>query len=210
MTATLNRTERDHPFVEDITAEPEPERQTFTVGTLTIEAVDEEDALRQYKRLVRAEALKAKAEMSWCDSGTNDRLDNLGLRRVGQGVPMRVTVTATRTAWLAIDADDVDEAIEVIGDGVNEPIIRLANSMLGGRGWTVNRVAADPLQRHDGDYAVGDEDRTVMAERAAGHTESASCGKYHSGYYCTRQPDHEHNHAAGDSRTIMAVWPNRE
>src|SRR5690348_17327745 len=104
MTSTI-----DQPTTDTTT---EPVCTTFTVGTLTIEAATEAEALRKYQRMVRAEALKAKDDMGWCESGTNERLRILGLRDIRAGIPMRVTVTATRTAYINVDADDDDEALK--------------------------------------------------------------------------------------------------
>jgi hypothetical protein len=187
-----------------------PSQQTFTVGTLTIEAADETEALRKYQRMVRAEALKAKVDMDWCDSGTNERLRILGLREVGRGVPMRVTVTATRVAYINIDADDTDEAKQLVAEG-GPDVLSMATASIG-RQWTVTGIAADNAELIDTSKTrrVDDADDTVAALRQQGELVDglASCEQYNrgSGYYCTMPAGHVGQHAAGNGRRIVSVW----
>lgn len=211
MTATLNRPMTT--TIEHTEAAPaEPGHQTFTVGTLTIEAADEAEALRKYKRMVRAEALKAKEDMNWCDSGTNERLRILGLREVGSGVPMRVTVVATRTAYIAVDAEDEDEAKALVAEG-GDDILALATASIG-RGWTVTSIAAPdgPLIDTTKRRSVDDPDDTVAALHHQGEYPPGlrTCDRAHDGYYCTLPAGHEGpQHAAGNGRRIVHVWTRR-
>lgn len=186
--------------------------QTFTVGTLTIEAADEAEALRKYKRMVRAEALKAKVDQNWCDGGTNERLRTLGLREVGVGVPMRVNVTATRTAYLSIDAENADEAKALIAES-GEDVLAMATASIG-RQWTV--TAIDPIEGELIDTtktrSVGDPDDTVsgLAHQGEHPPGLINCETYHDGYYCTLPRGHVGpQHAAGNGRTIREVWDRR-
>lgn len=186
--------------VEAEAAEPVVAPMPYTVGTITIEATSEEEALRKYKRIVRAEALKAKDDMGWCESGTNERLLRLGLRERGAGVPMRVEITATRIAYLSIDADDKEEAVAQIAAG-DVDVKALATASIGG-GWTVSTVAATAPEEGESTYLVGAPDTWTRST-------TRRCDTYGTrGYYCTLPRGHDGPvHAAGDGTTIIDVFP---
>lgn len=179
---------------------------------LVITAASEEEALRKYKRLVRAEALKAQQENEWCDGGTNERLLRLGLRERGSGIPVRVRVVAERTAYITLDADTPEEADELLASGEDPEVLELVTASVG-RGWKAQVV--EKASPREGEYRVGDVDDTVTAERqAAGGAYIPMCEMYSSTYgYCTRQPGHveagDRQHAIGNGQNIRYVWTER-
>jgi hypothetical protein len=235
MTATMNRPVTDEE-IADLTATteqieellqpvptPEPEtpvaevttvptEREFRIGegdtAVVIHAVDERQALKKYKRLVRAEGIKASQAMGWCESGTNERLARLGLRGRSEGFPVRVTVTAERVVYISLDADDATEAAEILAHETEADLLNQATATVG-RGWTAVRVEALEEIRTT-PYQVGEPDDTTSGMRAQGIAAPASCSNYHEGYYCTLPVGHRgRQHAAGNGNTITAVWTRR-
>lgn len=166
--------------------------------------VDQEAELRAFKRQVRIEALKAAQAMSWCDSGTNERLRKLGLREKGQGVPIRVRIEAVRETIIVVDAEDAEEARAILAE---EPTLAtFAQPVL--KGWAVSTVESLPERDPDSPYVIGQGDDTLTPVHQAGDYSVPQCEKYNSRHgYCTLPHGHEHRwHAVGDGTSIIGAW----
>lgn len=216
-TATMTESRSGSPAAPEPTLEPTTtteapaEEQTFTVGTITITAASEEEALRKYKRLVRAEGLKAQIDNDWCDSGTNERLARLGLRPKGEGITVRLRVVAERTAYMVLDVDTEEEADEALASGEDPDVLALVTASVG-RGWKA--LVAEKAPDRDAPYRVGDTDDTTTAVRVGSGVHVTSCETYSSTRgYCTRPPGHvaagDRQHAVGNGTSIIAVWDER-
>lgn len=228
MTATLNRPATTTDELIDLLrpATPEPEQATteatpepeapaereFRIGegddAIVIHAVDEKAALKTYKRMVRAEGIKASHDMGWCESGTNERLARLGLRGRSEGYPVRVKVIAERVVYISLDADDAAEANEILANQEEADLLNQATATVG-RGWTAVRVEALDGVRTE-PYVVGEPDDTTTGARQNGGPVMPACSTYHEGYYCTMPRGHRgRQHASGNGMTIVYVWTRR-
>jgi hypothetical protein len=95
--------------------EPVVEVEAVVEGVEGVEAEDGADTedLDEYKALVLRVALEMQADHGWCDSGTQEVLDDLGLQRTHRH-RVRVKVTATRYFYAEVDAKSDTEAWEAV------------------------------------------------------------------------------------------------
>lgn len=91
------------------------ERVTRTQGLL-----DQLSATHNsFRDQVRELAIEKAEELNWCTPGLNAALDELGLERKTTTFTAEVTIAATRTITVEVQADDVDEVYTLV-DNMSE------------------------------------------------------------------------------------------
>lgn len=79
--------------------------------------------LLAFRQQVRSKAIEVAQQESWCRDGLNEALRDLGLPEHTSRFRVPLTVTATQTIWVEVEADDEDDAIErVDSDDVDEQL----------------------------------------------------------------------------------------
>lgn len=174
------------PGVEGV--EPDPDAST--------------DDLRTYKRLIRREGLKLRNEFGWCEGGTSDAFEKIGLARIGRvRVPMEV-VTRRQVLVDVDDAEDQEDAVEIV---TADP--ERVKSALMSREQLVEVKPLDPRRP-----AVGRYLRETLDESCHGAYDDEQCGARDDGFSCTRHRDHndEYGHvAAYEDGEICHVWAGK-
>lgn len=162
----------------------------------------------EYRKLVRAEAIRLADEMGWCSSGLDEYLDRLGLPRKGAGQAVRVEAHLTRPVWVRVPwADSAEEA----RGAVTEQDVRAA--LGGGADSLVSFEAVEvPTPEH---VRPGDEDYLYGQRMSVGvpacdtyfHARSITTGsaRLGGGYYCSREPGHPGNHGSVYGRSFIAT-----
>lgn len=189
-------------------AEAEYEVVETTPGTEGVEPKPDASTedLARYKRLVRREGIELQHEFDWCESGTSDVFERVGLPRIGE-VQVLVDVTTVQRIRLTTSAMDEEEAAELLAAGELNGLVR---GSINRNQRLVSIVPAD-MSRH----FVGDVDPTGYGSRAnrASTVRDLECCAAHdpqSGYYCTwslTDGAHEGDHIAAGYGEVYAVWP---
>lgn len=162
-----------------------------------------EEALEEFRRKVREEAIRVAADNGWCDDGLNRTLRNLGLaeKRLYR-VPVEVTLT--QVGYIEVtDAMSMEEARASLASKSSEELHNLRR-----RNLTVAEVTgAKPWSRDGRPYEAGQMDDTVSG---TGGLREDWCNAQQAGYYCTREQGHvdrgDLRHAAGNTEIITRVW----
>lgn len=154
------------------------------------------DDLRTYKRLLRREGLKLRKEFEWCEGGTSDAFERVGLARLGT-IRVPVEVTTRRVVMVSVDdAEDEEEAREVV---VNDP------ERVKGYVGTVEVVGVSAPT--PGAPFVGGN-LAVIGEQAREYPDN--CRSRHDGWTCSREREHadQYGHiAAYHDGEIGHMWP---
>lgn len=176
----------------------------------------EEEKLAAFRRQLRAESLKAALDMNWCQSGTNERFQRLGLRLIGEGVGVRVKVTVEREMVLLADADTYEEAAAILATGDTSILVQYGQKDFM-PGWnTLKAELTGKVWDPTVTYKIGDADPTLNnpAVRKALTPPGdylQACEKYNSRHgYCSLPKGHEgRQHIVGNGTVIHSLWTAR-
>lgn len=101
----------------------------------------------EFRAQVREVAMRVAEEQSWCDTGLNGVLDELGLDRKYNQYRVSVQVTATQTVWVSgIEAGSEDEAIEYVQQNYDDDNI---DGFIDRYGWTIDSWETDGDAEYD-------------------------------------------------------------
>lgn len=167
------------------------------------------DDLRTYKRLVRREGLKLRKDNDWCEGGTSEAFEKVGLARIGS-VQVPVDLTVTRRVMVTVDdAVDEEDAHQLLAEGELDEVVK---AHVAYRERFVGAALPAP-----GSYAYGDPDPTGWGDHGNSVTRVArdgrcahpiQVGEGDVALGCTwPSADHEGDHIAASWSEVVAVEP---
>jgi hypothetical protein len=165
------------------------------------------DDLDVYKRLVRREAIKLQREFSWCNGGTSDVLEQVGLPRIEDIYAYADIVVRKRIKVFAPEAYDQAEADQLLAEGKLDDSVK------------ANLTARDKLISYGpadlGDLQYGDPDPTGWGDQGNNRARAERNGRCAhpvvvngTTYGCTYgDKDHEGVHVAGSYNEVIGTAP---